>query len=386
MTQKSSAGKVVIGGFIGIVTLLLLFVTLFVSIDEDKECGTDAALPATSISIDNKGKEENAKAIYSYVKEHIPDATPQGICGMLGNFEQESQLNPTSIERKNDPRSGHGIAQWTADRTDNLKNFASQKGKEWSDLGIQLEYLIQELNGAEKNGVSALKVSDVEQATADWQTKFERAGIPEMANRLTYANGWYAKLGASDPVGSASLSTAVDGEKKETNIACSSTNTGKADGDIVKAARKYVGWFHYPDPIAHNLAMIGGDAKNPDKEGRTDCSGFVWLALENAGYKVPPDMGWFTGTMASDARGTHQWFNEVAESEADAGDVVIVNVGGGSGSSGHTAIIAEKWHGNDTKIIQMGGNGSITNEDTFRNSFLSLLGSGDVCFARAIKK
>ena len=144
--------KVVLAAFAGVMIFVLLFLTMLTP-DQSDDCTPSGSLPASSISIDNKGKEENAKAIYAYVKEHIPDSTVEGLCGMIANFEQESQLNPSAIERQHDPLSGHGIAQWTADRTTNLKNFASDRGKEWDDLGLQLEYLIHELNGSEKEAL-----------------------------------------------------------------------------------------------------------------------------------------------------------------------------------------------------------------------------------------
>ena len=92
--------------------------------------------------------------------------------------------------------------------------------------------------------------------------------------------------------------------------------------------------------------------------------------------------------MEQDAKSGHKWFKEVSSSEAGPGDVVIVNTGGGEGSAGHTAILEEKWKGDNTKIIQMGGiSGSAgVNESTFKASFLSLLSSGKPVFARPIKK
>lgn len=349
----------------------------------DEECKQNQS--AVSINVDSKTQEENAKVIYQFLLKNY-QATPQGASGVLGNFEQESGINPKSIERQNDPLSGHGIAQWTADRTTLLMNFAKEKGKEWDNLGLQIELLDKELKGSEKNSVQALKATSVDEATIQWQALYERAGTPVLGNRLLFATKWYAKLGSSDPISENTINGAVEGGFEDYNDTCSIESSGNSDSNILESAKKYIGWFHYPNPIAHNLQMIGGDPRKPNKEGETDCSGFIWLALENAGYKVPPNMGWFTGSMTADARGSHEWLNSISDSEAEAGDVVIVNVGQGSGSNGHTAIIAEKWHGNDTKIIQMGGNDSITNESTFGNSFSSLLGSGDICFARPIKK
>lgn len=380
MKKKSRFLKVVLAAFAGVMMFVLLFLTMLTP-DQSDDCTPSGSLPASSISIDNKGKEENAKAIYAYVKEHIPDSTVEGLCGMIANFEQESQLNPSAIERQHDPLSGHGIAQWTADRTTNLKNFAAEKGKEWDDLGLQLEYLIHELNGSEKRGVAALKLTDVEEATAQWQVLFERAGIPAMGNRLAYANAWYAKFGTNDPVASGSLTTAAEGQIKEMASNCSTTSTGSGNGDIVETAKALKGYFSYSQ--ANRTTF--GDPMNPNKNGQADCSSFVWLVLTKAGYKTPA-AAWATPSMAADAKGSKQFLQQIQDSEAKAGDVIVVNMGSGFGNDGHTAILIEDYHGTTTKIIEMGGYGADSvHEGQIDTSFGYLL-SGDICFARPIKK
>ncbi|WP_315307288.1 phage tail spike protein [Enterococcus devriesei] len=157
----------------------------------------------------------------------------------------------------------------------------------------------------------------------------------------------------------------------------------QANSDIVSIGKSLLGYFTYE--LIHGEAYIGSVA-NPDRNGRTDCSGFVWLVLAKAGYRVPGNMQWYTGSMTSDARGSHNWFQEINENDTRAGDVVIYNVGGGAGANGHTAILLEKYRGNDTQIIQMGGDSrySGVNTSTIGYSFGSLLG-GDRCLARAVK-
>ncbi|OTO71266.1 MULTISPECIES: phage tail spike protein [unclassified Enterococcus] len=157
----------------------------------------------------------------------------------------------------------------------------------------------------------------------------------------------------------------------------------QANSDIVSVAKSLLDYFTYE--LIHGEAYIGSVA-NPDRNGRTDCSGFVWLVLAKAGYRVPANMQWYTGSMAGDARSTHNWFQEISENEARAGDVVIYNVGGGAGANGHTAILLENYRGNDTQIIQMGGDSRFSgvNTSTIGYSFGSLLG-GDRCLARAVK-
>ena len=157
----------------------------------------------------------------------------------------------------------------------------------------------------------------------------------------------------------------------------------QANSDIVSIAKSLLGYFTYQ--LIHGEAYIGSVA-NPDRNGVTDCSGYVWLVLAMCGYRVPANMQWYTGSMTSDARGSHNWFQEIAPEQSKAGDVVIYNVGGGAGSNGHTAILLETYRGNETQIIQMGGDGRFSgvNTSTIGYSFGSLLG-GDRCIARAVK-
>lgn len=111
------------------------------------------------------------------------------------------------------------------------------------------------------------------------------------------------------------------------------------------------------------------------------------VTLNKAGYKVPANMGWFTGSMASDAKGSHQYLKQISENDAKAGDIVIVNQGAGAGNNGHTAILLGKWQGKETKIIQEGGDTSgHVNEGKFGTSFSTLLDGGDVVLARPVKK
>ncbi|MGM0020250.1 hypothetical protein IGK80_001129 [Enterococcus sp. DIV0609] len=367
--------------------LVLVFSFLFLivlgssSVSENQRAIDCEVISDVQVVAVNKDMTENAKQIYSNLKKAFPQLTAQAMAGILGNFQQESGIMPTAVERPNDPLSGHGIAQWTAGRTTNLKNFAKEKGKEWSDLGLQIEFLIYELNGSEKASQSVFTLTSVEQATEEWQIKFERAGIPAMGNRLNYANHWYSVLGTSDPISESALSVGSStGSEEECEEEISNNN------DILGVAKSWLGWFHYPNPIAHSIDMIGGDPLNPDKEGYTDCSGYVWLVLNKAGYKVPPAMGWYTGSMTSDAREAQQYLREISPNEAQAGDIVIVNLGGGAGANGHTGILTENWKGKETKIIQEGGGQDRVSIETFGNSFGALLNGGDICLARPIKK
>ncbi|MCT7879991.1 MAG: CHAP domain-containing protein [Lactobacillus crispatus] len=114
----------------------------------------------------------------------------------------------------------------------------------------------------------------------------------------------------------------------------------KASGDILKEAKKWLHKFHYSYGRSANAHW-----KHPSSNDTTDCSGFVWLVLKRAGYKVPSST-WATPSMESDAKGSHKWLKRISSKSAGPGDIIIVNQGGGGGQSGHTAILLEKYKGN----------------------------------------
>lgn len=366
---------------------IFLFMAMLLGNDTEEEVNCDALPTAqanTPVDIDNKSSEENARAIYDFLRND-PDlqATPQGAAGPMGCMDFESGGFNPAIEN---PSSGaYGLAQWLGGRKIKLAEFAAEKGKEMSNLGVQLEFLKQELqNPYYAKAKAALQSTDVHEAQHEWLLWFEGLSQnPEQwfsAERNARADKWYAKFGASDPVTSSALGTAAEGQQTSANESgCPSISAG--GGDILEAARSFLGWFYYK--LQHPSADLG-DLNNPNKAGGTDCSGFVWLALNKAGYKVPPNMGWFTGSMADDARGAKQYLQEVPASEAKAGDIIIANMGAGVGKDGHTAILTEDWHGNTTKIIEQGGYGSDSVHEGQTDTSFGYLLSFDICFARPV--
>ena len=99
---------------------------------------------------DNPDKEAVIEAIWDYFRD--VGYTDEGIAGMLGNIEVESggTFDPGVKEYENNQsysERGIGLIQWTyPPRQQGLKDLAASKGKDWTDLGVQLEYLHYELS------------------------------------------------------------------------------------------------------------------------------------------------------------------------------------------------------------------------------------------------
>ncbi|NLS62775.1 phage tail tip lysozyme [Lactiplantibacillus plantarum] len=371
-----------VGGFFIAIILIIAGLTG----DLEENCGDDTTSSQVT-NLDDKGMEENAKNIAKHWKQKY-GATPQAAAGILGVLQLESRLDPKSI---NSSSGATGLAQWLGGRKDKLEDLAHKESKPATNLGVQLDYLDQELNSSYyASNKQIFKYTDVHKATKAWLMDYEgMSKNPEqwfLSKRYAFADHWYSVIGTKDPVAGDSLENASQDEEANANLDCASdTDTGKADGNIIKTAESLKGYFYYVQ--SHPSSDLGSDLKNPNKSGGTDCSGFIWLTLNKAGYKVPANMGWFTGTMASDAKGSHQYLKQISENDAKAGDIVIVNQGAGAGNNGHTAFITENWHGKNTKIIEEGGDTTgHVNESTFGTAFYSLISGSDVTLARPIKK
>lgn len=136
--------------------------------------------------------------IYDYLlKKGVP---PVGAAAILGNIQAESSFDSSVVNS-----SGYsGLCQWGGGRLENLKRLASSKGKDWTDVEVQLDYLWQELcdsySSVKDVIMSATQESDMEYATWYFGRYYEVYFIgtwpsskDQSAKRYEYAQEWYKK-------------------------------------------------------------------------------------------------------------------------------------------------------------------------------------------------
>lgn len=149
---------------------------------------------------------------------------------------------------------------------------------------------------------------------------------------------------------------------------------------IIKKARGLLGYFTYG---TGKYRTAFGNWRHPRKHGRTDCSGFVWLVMKRAGYRVG-NWPFFTAPMERDAKHSHRYLRKIRARDIRPGDIVIANTGSGLGNDGHAAIVDGKYDGLNTQIIEMGGdNNGHVHRSTLGNSLSLKLIKGRITYARA---
>lgn len=133
------------------------------------------------------GASNNAGKLWNYFKSQgLSDGATAGI---LGNLEQESNLDPN--------KPGGGLAQWQGSRWTALQKFSKDKGLDPNSLDAQMQFLMKELNSGSYGSVAKMNGMTPAQAALYFSNNFEKPGIPMNDKRQGYANGFYGQYHGS---------------------------------------------------------------------------------------------------------------------------------------------------------------------------------------------
>lgn len=111
---------------------------------------------------------------------------PYQAAGLVGNFMQESGVNLNTSALNS--IGAFGIAQWLGGRKDRLIDYATSQGKEATDLKIQLEFVMIELNGSESAAFKQiLATTNVDEAARAVEKYYERSGGSAVEQRVAYS-------------------------------------------------------------------------------------------------------------------------------------------------------------------------------------------------------
>ena len=169
----------------------------------------------------------NGKKIFSYLIGK--GLTKNQAAGVMGNLNKESGLIPTNLQNSYESKlgytddsytkavdsgnysnfdrdsAGYGLAQWTYwSRKQKLRESAEKSGKSIGDLGLQLDYLWDELNSSYKTSTlePLKKASSIRDATKIFLQEYERpAGYKseDKVNERTKSAEEMLKLYGSGP-------------------------------------------------------------------------------------------------------------------------------------------------------------------------------------------
>lgn len=164
-------------------------------------------LPGSDGTVDQQTMA-NAKTIYSVLSAWgMPD---ENIAGIIGNWDAESGIDPTSVQgyfdspqvmsdaktsAATDTNNGIGLGQWTFGRNTNLRAYAGSLGKDWWSLNVQLGFMVSAAEGSDAGIVKDMIATSYGTPTAaalHFHDAWERSADTDAmkARRGVYAEKW----------------------------------------------------------------------------------------------------------------------------------------------------------------------------------------------------
>lgn len=195
---------------------------------------------------------DNAKTVYSVFKAWgMPD---ENIAGIIGNWDMESGVDPTSVEGIFDERQtigprkqaawdanftgygygsysveyrGIGLGQWTNGRNQNLIKYAQGHREAWYSIKTQLGFMLSAAEGSDADVVKDMiknSQGTPQKAAVYFHNKWERSADASTAARENAAASWMGKFAGWQP----------DKALADSILAQSGASLGAATADATK--------------------------------------------------------------------------------------------------------------------------------------------------------
>ena len=315
---------------------------------------------------------------------------PWQAAGFMGNMQQEAHFEPRLVEygppwknsrgevsRPGKPSSlddeippnqnskgqpGYGIIQWTSPgRKQGLANKSKALGVKPSDLGLQLEYMWDELNGSYKKSTldPLLASSTVEEATRIITYNYEIPANKEQKakERTELARGFLAKFGSSQTAPTAGAGD--EGTPATPTPATAGCDNGASSEALKNAPTEAAARIAFAAVLYSWPARVGKVPKpeysaalaqfNPTarKDG-ADCGVFVSTVMRSTGADPNyPTVGTSVQMKyVKDNPDKYTVTNSFTLEDLRPGDILIVT---GNGRPGHTYIFVGDQGGGKNK-------------------------------------
>lgn len=285
--------------------------------------------------------------------------------GVIGNWGQESGYMSSAIQRiGSSPETsaetirslgdaggtGVGLAQWDRGRRVALLDFAQKNGRQWHDMGLQLDYFKYELDQTSEGAFLLAKgfnnpANDAVQNMIAFELGFERAGKPMYGSREQFTKDflaqWNGGYGGGQTGGSCVMGSSVNAldTSEAVQLAVSMSwptvpQSRVSAGDVngVSVAK--------PEYLQGKMEAqkVGGADPMPDLYA--SCDRFVATVVK---LTMDPDIPWgATLHQQQYLANSPKWQRYEKKSEAKPGDIWITKI------SGHVLMYVGEVDGKDS--------------------------------------
>lgn len=147
-----------------------------------------------TLTTKNTLSKGNATAVQLMDKLIERGIKPHEAAAIVGHMGAESELNPSAFNGNDLGSQSGGLGQWRGDRLTALKNYAKSKNMAWTNVDLQADYLIHELQNKEKDTFKLLQsTTNPSEASKAW-SYYERFagydGTTKTAQKLKRSKGW----------------------------------------------------------------------------------------------------------------------------------------------------------------------------------------------------
>lgn len=316
---------------------------------------------SANVSFSGATGSTNQQKTWSFLKgKGLSDAQ---VAGIMGNIEQESRFNASAEQMKGKHNGGKGLVQWDGARRNKLYDFAKKKGKAWTDIEVQLEYLWKELNSTEAAALTYLRrTTSATQAAQVFQQKFERAGTPNQGARNSAASKYYNQFKGQSSFASNGSTTSYN------------KLAGKGLVDYAGAKLNNDPWGRYAGGGTHHgrdisAAGIGGKNIRAAKDGVVTFAGWT-----GGGNTISIFDGTNTYTYMHMQKPTPLKKGQTVRAGDTVGKVGTTYGAGGFSTGDHLHVQVNKGKTGSFKNTFTGANAAI---DPQKNGYLKVAGSSN---------
>ena len=363
---------------------------------------------------------DNAQKIYNFLTTTSFSGlgnkpfTPVQAAGALGNFQQESGMNPSAIEGgKVDSAigDGHGLAQWSYSTSNGVRlgpgrrgalmDLANSQNKPWSDFGVQLQMIYNEINAS--YGKSLLSagfgsVTDPANAAYIFEKIYEGAGIPNQANRDSAAVAYLKKF--SNGQAGSSAATASSSSSGSSCTGQASALVAGDNGQASYVTKDGFGVYNQNDPrwndkpyssstigasgcgpsaMAMIVTALTGKSVTPVETSNVAAGAGLYVSGVGSRWTIGPIIAAKYGLTSKSIPRSVTQVNDALRS----GSLIILSGGGASPytGDGHFIVIRGVTSNGNWLIADSNGQAGITNSDKQWNPITILSNAANNLYA-----
>ena len=143
-----------------------------------------------TLTTKDSSSKGNATAVQLMDKLIERGIKPHEAAAIVGHMGAESGLNPSAFNGNDLGAASGGLGQWRGDRLTALKNYAKSKNMAWTNVDLQVDFLVNELNNNYKDVLQKLSASNNPTEASKAWSYYEKFAGYDGTTKTAKKAGW----------------------------------------------------------------------------------------------------------------------------------------------------------------------------------------------------